>query len=67
MFQLKSAPLFGAPLRAKRYRLSVNIGVNQSANHALVLRVMFRRPGLKKLDAFLAESERDFHALFTKR
>ena len=46
--------------------LCVDISVYESTNHSLVLRLMFCCLGLKKVDAFFAESKRDFHALFPK-
>jgi hypothetical protein len=47
--------------------LRVNVRIQQSANHALVLRLVLCCIGLEKLDAALAQCQRDFHAVFPKR
>lgn len=46
--------------------MGINIRVQKPANHALVLGVMLRGFGLKKLDTLFAQSQRHFDTLLTK-
>jgi hypothetical protein len=47
--------------------LGVNVRVYQTTDHSLILRLMFYRFGLEKIDALLAERQGDLHALLSKR
>lgn len=47
--------------------LRVNVRIQQSANHALAWRLVLCCLGLEKLDAALAQCQRNFHAVFPKR
>lgn len=54
-------------MRRLRLCVRVDIGINKSANHALVLRIVFGCLGFEEINAFLAESNRNFHSLFSER
>jgi hypothetical protein len=46
--------------------MGINIRVKKSTNHALVLGVMLRGFGLKKLDTLFAQSQSNLDTLFAK-
>lgn len=49
-----------------RSRVVFGVGVEQPANHPLVLRVVLARFGLEEIDASFAQGDRHLHAFFTK-
>lgn len=57
----------GAALYARpAWGLGIDIGVDEPANHALVLSVMLCSLRLEELDTLLAQSQGYFHVFFTK-
>src|SRR5574337_1814178 len=50
-----------------RLCVRVHIGINKSANHALVLRMVFGCLGFEEINTFLTESNSNFHSLLSER
>ena len=47
--------------------MSIPVSIEQPANHALVLRVVFRNLRLEELDTLLAQGDGDFDTFLLKR
>src|SRR5574337_583936 len=69
MLKLSGFSFTSGACQARRVRLCVRvyIGINKSANHALVLRIVFGCLGFEEINTFLAKSNSNFHSLFSER
>ena len=56
----------GRPLSHQRLHVMLCVRIEKAADHALVLRIVFRGLAFEKFHAALAERQSDFHAFVAK-